>query len=190
MRTVSRDTLKRFAAAFEEHLHETEGQERAIRELLDARDAAPSRVKDAVMAAGGVGFVLFARVQPDTPGKLLAHTLSYEALERASYELLRLVAERAGDAEAARVAGRIRDQEQAMLDRLSGVFDLSVDASLRSVGSADLHDRLAKYLQAQGLDRRPARDGLLQVIRIAEQYVLRLGQELGKRLLYRWQQAA
>src|SRR3954464_10851526 len=89
------------AAAFEEHLGETEGQEQTVRELLDRRGADPSRLKDAVMAAGGVGFVLFARSQPDTPGKLVAHALSYEALELASYELLRRVAERAGDEDVA-----------------------------------------------------------------------------------------
>ena len=46
------------------------------------------------MAAGGKGFILFARSQPDTPGKLAAHAYSYEALELAGYQLLRRVAER------------------------------------------------------------------------------------------------
>jgi ferritin-like metal-binding protein YciE len=172
----------KIAAAFEDHLQETEGQKQAIRDLLAARDADPSRVKDAVMAAGGVGFVLFARVQPDTPGKLMTHALSYEALERASYQLLRLVAERAGEPEAARVAGRIRDQEQAMMNRLSGLFDLSVDASLRSVGSADLQDRLSKYLadahaieeQASGLLERG--QGLLGDGELAQLFVAHLAE--------------
>jgi ferritin-like metal-binding protein YciE len=134
------------AAAFEEHLAETEVQERDVRALLDARDADSSRAKDAIMAAGGVGFVLFARAQPDTPGKLMAHALSYEALELASYELLGRVAQQAGEPEVEQVAGRIRDQEQAMIDRLSGLFDRSVDASLRAVGSDDLGEQLTKYL--------------------------------------------
>ena len=59
------------------------------------------------MQAGGFAFVLFARSQPDTPGKLTAHAFSYEHLELAGYELLRRVAERAGDAETAAVAARI-----------------------------------------------------------------------------------
>src|SRR5439155_24236499 len=53
------------AAGFREHLQETEGHERLIREALEARDAKPSRTKDAVMAVGGKGFLLFARLQPD-----------------------------------------------------------------------------------------------------------------------------
>ena len=36
------------------------------------------------MGVGGKGFLLFAHLQPDTPGKLFAHALSYEGLEFAS----------------------------------------------------------------------------------------------------------
>src|SRR5436190_1433898 len=67
--------------AFRDHLSETEGHERVTRELLEARGEKPARLKDAVMGVGGKGFLLFARLQPDTPGKLLAHALSYEGLE-------------------------------------------------------------------------------------------------------------
>ena len=86
------------SAAYREHLRETEGHERLVRELLEARGAKPSLTKDVVMKVGGKGFLLFARLQPDTPGKLHSHALSYEALELSSYELLRDVAERAGSA--------------------------------------------------------------------------------------------
>jgi ferritin-like metal-binding protein YciE len=55
-------------------------------------------------------------VQTDTPGKLVAHAFSYEALERASYELL------------------------------ARLFDVSTDASLRAVAGDDLRDQLGKYL--------------------------------------------
>ena len=85
------------AKNFREHLRETEGHERLVREALEARGEKPSRTKDVVMAVGGKGFLLFARLQPDTPGKLLAHALSYEGLELASYELLHEVATRADD---------------------------------------------------------------------------------------------
>src|SRR3954452_16530954 len=106
------------AASFRDHLAETEGHERLTRELPEERDATPSRVKDAVMWAGGKGFLLFARLQPDTPGKLLAHAVSYEGLELASYALLREVANRAGDDGVADAATRIGDEERAMIDRL------------------------------------------------------------------------
>jgi ferritin-like metal-binding protein YciE len=134
------------AGSFREHLTETEGHERLTRELLEARDAKPSRVKDAVMWAGGKGFLLFARLQPDTPGKLLSHAISYEGLELASYSLLREVANRAGEGDVEQAATRIESEERAMIERLEGHFDAAVDASLREVGRDDLQEQLRKYL--------------------------------------------
>jgi ferritin-like metal-binding protein YciE len=112
------------ARAFREHLIETEDQERRVRERLQALEADPSKVKDLIARAGGVGMVLFARSQPDTPGKLVAHAYSYEHMELAAYDLLALVAERAGDMETAEMARSIREQEAAMAERLAAGFDL------------------------------------------------------------------
>ena len=134
------------ARAFREHLAETEDQEQRVRRRLEARGADPSKVKDLVARAGGVGMVLFARSQPDTPGKLTSHAFSYEHMEMAAYDLLALVAERAGDRETADMARAIREQESAMADRLAANFDRSVDASLREVGPDDLDEQLNKYL--------------------------------------------
>jgi ferritin-like metal-binding protein YciE len=134
------------AAAFREHLPETEGHERRTRELLEARGASPNRLKDMVMHVGGKGFLLFAKVQPDTPGKLLAHAISYEALETASYELLARTADRAGEEDVARQAREVADEERRMMGRLEGCFDAAVDASLRDVSRDDLHEQLLKYL--------------------------------------------
>ena len=136
------------AAAFARHLEETEEQERLISERLEARGGSPSAVKEAVMSIGGKGFTLFARLQPDTPGKLVAHAhaYSYEHLELAIYELLIRVAERAGDSETVAVARRIRDQEQAMANRLEGLFDAAAEASLREQEPEDLEAQLVKYL--------------------------------------------
>jgi ferritin-like metal-binding protein YciE len=134
------------AAVFREHWAETEGHERRTRERLEARGGSPSRLKEAVMKAGGLGFALFASSQPDTPGKLVAHAYSYEHLELASYELLVRVAERAGDAETADAARVIRAEEAAMAERLAGNFDRAVEASLRAKRSDDPAHDLVKYL--------------------------------------------
>ena len=132
--------------AFKEHLAETEGQERLVEQRLEAHGASPSKIKNAVMAAGGVGFALFAKFNPDTPGKLTAHSYSYEALEQASYEALIQVAEKVGDSETIQAARRIRDQEIAMKERLADCFDEAVEASLRDVDPDDLDTQLNKYL--------------------------------------------
>ena len=134
------------ARAFREHIIETEEQERLVRGRLEAHEADPSRLKDIAARAGGVGMVLFARAQPDTPGKLVAHAYSYEHMELAAYELLSIVAERAGDPETAEVARSIREQEAAMAERLAAGFDRAVDASLREVAPDDLGRQLGKYL--------------------------------------------
>jgi ferritin-like metal-binding protein YciE len=134
------------ADAFRAHLAETQEHERRVRARLAARGADPSKVKDLVARAGGVGMVLFARSQPDTPGKLTAHAYAYEHMELAAYELLALVAERAGDDETVEVARSIRVQEVAMAERLAERFERAVDASLREVGPDDLGRQLDKYL--------------------------------------------
>jgi ferritin-like metal-binding protein YciE len=134
------------AQAFRLHLPETQTHERRTRALLEARGESPSKVKDLVMKIGGKGFLLFANLQPDTPGKLLSHALSFEGLERASYELLSRVAEQAGDAEVAQTAREICGDERTMGDRLEGCFDGAVAASLRAIGPDDLTEQLRKYL--------------------------------------------
>ncbi|HEX8068028.1 MAG TPA: DUF892 family protein [Thermoleophilaceae bacterium] len=136
----------RLATAFREHLAETEDQERRVRERLTARGADPSRTKDLVARAGGIGMLLFARSQPDTPGKLTAHAYSYEHMELAAYDLLAIVADRAGDGETAAMAREIREQEAAMAERLAAGFDRAVEASLRDVDPSDLAEQLTKYL--------------------------------------------
>jgi ferritin-like metal-binding protein YciE len=135
------------ARAFREHLEETRDQERRVRERLAARGTDPSRVKDLAGRAGGIGMVLFARTQPDTPGKLVAHAYSYEHMEMAAYDLLALVAERAGDADTVAVARSIREQEAAMADRLEHGFERAVEASLREVEPSDMGEQLVHYLQ-------------------------------------------
>ena len=134
------------ADAFRAHLTESERHERLVRGRLDAHGASPSKLKDAVMAAGGKAFVLFARSQPDTTGKLSAHALSYEHLEFASYELLVRIARRAGDEETAAVAEQIRDEEAAMAQRIEDRADEAVEASLREKDPGDLSKQLLKYL--------------------------------------------
>ena len=55
------------ARAFGQHIAETEEQERYVRGRLEAHGADPAKAKDLIARAGGVGMVLLARSQPDTP---------------------------------------------------------------------------------------------------------------------------
>jgi ferritin-like metal-binding protein YciE len=168
------------AAIFHAHLAETEGHEQLTRARLEARGGSPSRLKEAVFKAGGFAFVLFAKSQPDTPGKLVSHALSYEHLELAGYELLMRVAERAGDDQTAAVARAIRDDERAMSERLEQHFDRAVEASLAQVEPDDLGEQLNKYLadahalEAQAiqlLQRGPKLAGDTELARLYEEHL-------------------
>jgi ferritin-like metal-binding protein YciE len=134
------------AEAFRAHERETEEQKRLIEQRLEAHGASPNKLKDVVGTVTGKGFVLFAKVNPDTPGKLAAHAHSYEAMEEAAYEELARIADRAGDQETAAVARTICEQEKAMKERLAGFFDRTVEASLREVKPQDMGKQLVKYL--------------------------------------------
>ena len=133
------------AADFHRHRAETQGHLDLVGARLRAHGAEPSGAKDAAGWAGGVGMALFARLQPDTPGKLAFHAHSYENLELAAYRLLERVAEAAGDAETAAAARRIGSEEEAMAERIAGRFDQAVDDSLRATGG-DAAGHLDTYL--------------------------------------------
>lgn len=135
------------AAAFEQHRTETEDHERLVDERLSALGESPSKLKDMAGAATGMGFGLFAKLQPDTPGKLAAHAFSYEHMELAAYDMLARVADRAGDTDTAQMARRIEEQEGAMAERVAGMFDRAVENSLRDLSPDDLNDQVRKYLE-------------------------------------------
>jgi ferritin-like metal-binding protein YciE len=177
------------AKVFRDHLAETEGHERTVGERLNARGGSESKLKDLLMRVGGAGFLLFAKAQPDTPGKLVAHAYSYEHMELAAYELLARTAERAGDTETVELARRIRDEEERMAGRLEGCFDRAVEASLRDVPRDDVQKQLDKYLadahaiEAQAiqlLESGPELAGAPELARLYEEHLAetRVHQEL------------
>jgi ferritin-like metal-binding protein YciE len=125
----------RLAEAFREHLAETQEQERLVRERLKAHDAEPSKLKDAAQKGGAMVTGTVAKAAPDTTGKLAIQAYAFEHLEIASYRMLRVVAERAGDQETARVAEQILAQEQEAASKL--------DALLEEVSAYDVDQQQA-----------------------------------------------
>ncbi len=161
MRLAPRLAGDGMATDFRRHHTETQGHLDLVSGRLRAHGAEPSRPKDAVGWLGGVGMAFFARLQPDTPGKLAFHAHSYEHMELAAYRLLERVAEAAGDGETAAAARRIGEEEEAMIERIAGRFDQAVDDSLRARGDepaahlsgylADMHaleTQSARFLEA------------------------------------------
>lgn len=168
------------AAAFEKHIAETEKHERYVHDRLMAMSWKPVPQKDIAGRMSGVGFALFARFQPDTPGKLVAHAYSYEHMELAAYDLLAIVAERADDPDAKLTAELIAKDERTMIERLTGLTDRAAEASVRALGNDDLDKQLDKYLAdahaieqqaAQLLSKGPKLAGAEELARAYEEHL-------------------
>ncbi len=181
-------------AAFGEHVRETERHRLYVEDRLKARSWAPVPQKDLTGKISGVGMALFARFQPDTPGKLVAHAYSYEHMELAAYDLLARLAERAGDGETVLTAGMIEKEERAMAQRLASSFGRAVDASLRELDTDDVSKQLGKYLAdahaieeqaAKLLEKAPKLAGAEELARAFEDHLTetRRHGELVERLL-------
>jgi ferritin-like metal-binding protein YciE len=115
---------------YQGHIGETQRHLELLKERLETHDASRSVLKDLAgrLAAAGVGAGLVA--QPDTPAKLLAVAYGFENFEIASYELLRRVAERAGDQDAVEMADKILVNERQAAEKLAASYDLALERSL------------------------------------------------------------
>jgi ferritin-like metal-binding protein YciE len=144
------------AAAFREHLDETAAHERLVREELERRGADTSTLKDLAGRVGGWAMVAFARLNPDTPGKLTAHAFAYEHMELAAYALLDRTAQRAKDNAVVALARTIGDQEEAMAARLAACFDEAVDASLAAKDDAAAEQLVSYLTDARAIEAQAA----------------------------------
>jgi ferritin-like metal-binding protein YciE len=124
------------AAVLRDHRAETDEHRRLVDERLQRHEARPSRLQDAALRLGGLNMAAFFAAQPDTPVKLAGFAYAFEHLEIAAYELLRRVAERAGDGETATMAARIADEERAAAQRIADTWDAAMEAGLQKVGVA------------------------------------------------------
>ncbi len=123
------------ADVFRRHLEETRDQQRRVEERLAAHGAKPSRFQSTGMRVGGLNVGAFFAAQPgDTPAKLAGFAFAFEHLEIAAYELLRRVAERAGDPQTAAVAEQIIAEERGAAEKIAGTWDAAMDAALEQAG--------------------------------------------------------
>jgi ferritin-like metal-binding protein YciE len=134
------------AADFRTHHAETEQQAQKIRARLEELGGSPSVIKDAVMQIGGKGFLLFAKMQVETPGRLVAHAYSYEAMEWAGYSILIRLAEQCGDATTAEIGRFVQAQEREMMQRLERGFDAAESASHRETPADELDKHVRRHL--------------------------------------------
>jgi ferritin-like metal-binding protein YciE len=118
----------------EHHKLETQQHESLMRGRLEAHGATPSMVKQAAGMLEALMKMPLDLVRGERTGRSARDAYTTEHLEIASYELLRRVADRAGDEETSRACLDILEQERAMAQFIDERWDLFADLSLREEG--------------------------------------------------------
>jgi ferritin-like metal-binding protein YciE len=120
----------------EHHRLETQAHAGRMRARLEAHGASPSLVRQAGGILQALAKLPLDVVRGEKAGRNARDGFATEHLEIASYELLRRVAERAGDEETAIAATEIILEEKAMADFIADRWDAIVEQSLREEGVA------------------------------------------------------
>jgi ferritin-like metal-binding protein YciE len=118
----------------EHHKMETEGHAERMKARLEAHGATPSMVKQAGGILGALAKMPLDMVRGEKAGRNARDGYATEHMEIASYELLKRIAERAGDEETARACDEIIGQERAFAETIAANWDKFTELSLRENG--------------------------------------------------------
>ena len=118
----------------EHHRTQTQTHAYRMRERLEAHGAAPSVVRQAGGILQALAKLPLDMVRSEKAGRNARDGFATEHMEIASYELLRRIAEKAGDHQTAEIAGEIIAEEKAMADLIAENWDKFVELSLREEG--------------------------------------------------------
>jgi ferritin-like metal-binding protein YciE len=116
-------------ALYHGHIAETLRHLELVEARLEAHDASRSILKDLGGRVSALVLGVGVVAQKHTPAKLVAVAYGYENFEVASYELLRRVAEKAGDAETIEACDRILVNERQAVEKLGASYDLALQAA-------------------------------------------------------------
>jgi ferritin-like metal-binding protein YciE len=120
--------------ALEHHKMQTEGHADRMKARLEAHDATPSGIKQVGGILQALAKMPMDMVRGEKAGRNARDGFATEHMEIASYELLRRIADRAGDEETSRAATEIIAEEKAMADAISSNWDMFAELSLREEG--------------------------------------------------------
>ena len=118
----------------EHHKVETEGHAERMKERLAAHGATPSVVKQAGGIATALAKMPLDMLRGEKAGRNARDGYATAHMEIAGYELLKRVAERAGDQETVAACDEIIAQERAFADTIAANWDKFADLSLREAG--------------------------------------------------------
>lgn len=122
--------------ALEHHKLQTQQHADRMAQRLEAHDAPPSTVKQIGGVLGALAKMPLDLVRGEKAGRNARDGYATEHLEIASYELLRRIAQRAGDEETARAAEEIIAEETAMARLIEAHWDKFAELSLQEEGIA------------------------------------------------------
>jgi ferritin-like metal-binding protein YciE len=122
--------------ALEHHKMQTQGHVDRMRARLEAHEAQPSGVRQMTGVLQALAKMPLDMVRGEKAGRNARDGFATEHMEIASYELLRRIAERAGDEETAAAATEIIAEEKAMADVISSNWDRFAELSLKEEGVA------------------------------------------------------
>jgi ferritin-like metal-binding protein YciE len=120
--------------ALEHHKMQTQGHSDRMAQRLEAHDATPSTVKQVGGVLGALMKMPLDLVRREKAGRNARDGYATEHLEIASYELLRRIAQKAGDEETAQAAQQIIAEEQQMAKTIEEHWDKFAELSLREEG--------------------------------------------------------
>jgi ferritin-like metal-binding protein YciE len=122
--------------ALEHHKVQTQGHADRMAQRLEAHGASPSTVRQLGGVLGALAKMPLDLVRGEKAGRNARDAFATEHLEIAGYELLRRVAEKAGDEETATAAKQIIEEERAMANVIEEHWDTFAELSLREEGIA------------------------------------------------------
>src|SRR6266511_1502758 len=120
--------------ALEYHKVQTQNHSDRMAQRLEAHGTEPSMVKQVGGVLGALAKMPLDFVRGEKSGRNARDAYATEHLEIASYELLRRVAEKAGDEQTALAAQEIIAEEQAMAKLIEANWDTFAELSLREEG--------------------------------------------------------
>jgi ferritin-like metal-binding protein YciE len=120
--------------ALEHHKVQTQGHVDRMKARLDAHDATPSGIRQVGGILQALAKMPLDIVRGEKAGRNARDGFATEHMEIASYELLRRIADRAGDEETSQAATEIIAEEKAMAETISANWDKFAELSLREEG--------------------------------------------------------
>jgi len=120
--------------ALEHHKLQTQGHGDRMQARLEAHDATPSGMRQVGGIVAALAKMPLDMVRGEKAGRNARDGFATEHMEIASYELLRRVAQKAGDEQTAGIADEIIAEEKAMADLIASQWDKFAELSLREEG--------------------------------------------------------